>query len=86
MNYLPTEDFFSCSTNSKCCFRIQSGVLEFGVLFSICDWSLEFRVSFRIRSEKFRIRSEVFEFGVMFSNSEGSFEIGSDVFEFGVEF
>ena len=80
MNYLPTEDFFSCSTNSKCCFRIQSGVLEFGVLFSICDWSLEFRVSFRIRSEKFRIRSEVFEFGVMFSNSEGSFEIGSDVF------
>ena len=73
MNYLPTEDFFFCSTNSKCCFRIQSGVLEF-------------RVSFRIRSEKFRIRSEVFEFGVMFSNSEGSFEIGSDVFEFGVEF
>ena len=73
MNYLPTEDLVFCSTDSKCCFRIQSEVLEFGVLFSIYDWSLEFRVSFRIRSEGFRIRSEVFEFGVMF-------------FEFGVEF
>ena len=49
------------------------------MLFSIYEWSLEFRVGFGSWSE-------VFKFVVMFSNSGWSCEIPSDVFEFLVMF